>query len=39
MRSLTGNIGFDPVTALPTFGIAIGDIQNPTYSLEEISEP
>ena len=36
MRSLTGNIGFDPVTALPTFGIAIGDIQNPTYSLEEI---
>ena len=36
MRSLTGNISFDPVTALPTFGIAIGDIQNPTYSLEEI---
>ena len=36
MRSLTGNIGFDPVTAIPTFGIAIGDIQNPTYSLEEI---
>lgn len=36
MRSLTSNIGFDPVTSLPTFGIAIGDIQNPTYSLEEI---
>lgn len=36
MRSLTGNIGFDPVTALPTFGISIGDIQNPAYSLEEI---
>lgn len=36
MRSLTGNIGFDPVTALPTFGISIGDIHNPTYSLEEI---
>ena len=36
MRSLTGNIGFDPITALPTFGIAIGDIQNPIYSLEEI---
>jgi AAA+ ATPase superfamily predicted ATPase len=36
MRSLTGNIGFDPVTALPTFGIAIGDIQNPVYSLDEI---
>ena len=36
MRSLTGNIGFDPVTALPTFGISIGDIQNPSYSLEEI---
>lgn len=36
MRSLTGNIGFDPVTSLPTFGIAIGDIRNPSYSLEEI---
>ena len=36
MRSLTGNIGFDPVTALPTFGISIGDIQNPAFSLEEI---
>lgn len=36
MRSLTGNIGFDPITSLPTFGIAIGDIHNPTYSLEEI---
>ena len=36
MRSLTGNIGFDPITSLPTFGISIGEIQNPTYSLEEI---
>lgn len=36
MRSLTGSIGIDPVTALPTFGIAIGDIRNPNYSLEEI---
>ena len=36
MRSLMGNIGIDPVTTLPTFGIAIGEIQNPTYSLEEI---
>lgn len=36
MRSLTGNIGFDPVTSLPTFGISIGEIHNPTYSLEEI---
>lgn len=36
MQSLTGNIGFDPVTALPTFGISIGDIRNPSYSLEEI---
>ena len=26
MRSLMGNIGIDPVTALPTFGIAIGEI-------------
>lgn len=36
MRSLTGNIGFDPITSLPTFGISIGEIHNPTYSLEEI---
>lgn len=36
MRSLTGNIGFDPITLLPTFGISIGEIHNPTYSLEEI---
>ena len=36
MRSLSGHIGFDPVTAMPTFGISIGDIQNPAYSLEEI---
>ena len=36
MRSMMGRVGFDPVTALPTFDIAIGDIQNPIYSLEEI---
>ena len=36
MHSLVGNVGFDITTGLPTFGISIGDIQNPTYSLEEI---
>ena len=34
LQEFTYELG--PVTALPTFGIAIGDIQNPTYSLEEI---
>ena len=36
MHSLVGNVGFDLATGLPTFGISIGDIQNPIYSLEEI---
>jgi len=36
MKSLMGNITFDPATMLPTFGLAIGNIQNPAYSLEEI---
>lgn len=36
MRSLMGNITIDPMTALPVFGLAIGNIQNPNYSLEEI---
>lgn len=36
MRSLTGNLGFDPITNLPKFNMAVGDIKNPSYSLEEI---
>lgn len=36
MRSLTGKLGFDPVSGMPTFGLSLGDIQNPSYSLEEI---
>ena len=36
MHSLVGNVGFDMTTGLPTFGISIGDIHNPSYSLEEI---
>ena len=36
MKSLMGNITIDPATMLPTFGLAIGNIQNPAYSLEEI---
>ena len=36
MKSLMGNITIDPATMLPTFGLSIGNIQNPAYSLEEI---
>ena len=36
MKSLMGNITIDPATMLPTFGLAIGNIQNPAYSLEEV---
>lgn len=36
MKSLMGNITIDPATMLPTFGLAMGNIQNPAYSLEEI---
>ena len=36
MRSLMGNITIDPMTTLPVFGLSIGNIQNPSYSLEEI---
>ena len=36
MKSLIGNITIDPMTSLPVFGLAIGNIQNPSYSLEEI---
>ena len=36
MHSLTGKVTIDHLTGLPSFGIAVGDIQNPVYSLEEI---
>ena len=37
MKSLMGNITIDPATMLPTFGLAIGNIQNPAYSLGRTS--
>lgn len=36
MHSLTGKVTIDHMTGLPSFGIAVGDIQNPVFSLEEI---
>ena len=36
MHSLTGKVTIDHLTGLPSFGISVGDIQNPIYSLEEI---
>ena len=36
LRSLRGSIGYDPIQGTPTFDIKLGDITNPTYTLEEI---
>lgn len=36
LKSINGKFGFDPVTALPTFNIQLGDIDRPDYTLEEI---
>ena len=36
LRSLRGSFGYDPVLNTPTFDIKLGDITNPTYTLEEI---
>lgn len=36
LRSLRGSFGYDPVQGTPTFDIKLGDITNPTYTLEEI---
>ena len=36
LRSLSGSFGFDPIKGTPTFDIKLGDITNPTYTLEEI---
>lgn len=35
-RSLSGKIGFDPVSGLPSFNLQLGDIVKPEYTLEEI---
>lgn len=36
LKSISGKFGFDPVFNLPTFGIELGDIERPEYTLEEI---
>ena len=36
LRSLSGSFGYDPIQGTPTFDIKLGDITNPTYTLEEI---
>ena len=36
LRSLRGSFGYDPIQGTPTFDIKLGDITNPTYTLEEI---
>ena len=36
LKSLTASIGYDPVTAAPTFNIRLGDVESPGYSLDEI---
>ena len=36
LRSLQGSFGYDPIQGTPTFDIKLGDITNPTYTLEEI---
>lgn len=38
LHSLSGSFGYDPVTAMPTFDVKLGDITNPAYTLEEIFE-
>ena len=36
LKSINGKFGFDISTGLPDFSIALGDIEQPTYVLEEI---
>lgn len=36
MKSLQGKITYDSVTGQPAFGISLGDIQRPEFTLEEI---
>ena len=36
LTSLTGKIGFDSITGMPTFNIRLGDITRPEITLEEI---
>lgn len=36
IKSITGKFGFDPMTNLPAFNLALGDIERPEYTLDEI---
>lgn len=36
LRSLSGKMGFDANTGMPTFSLGLGDIEQPEYTLEEI---
>ena len=36
IKSLTGSLGYDPVTGTPSFDVKLGDIQNPELTLQEI---
>lgn len=38
IRSLSACFGYDPVNACPTFSIRLGDIAEPSYTLDEIFE-
>ena len=36
LKSINGCFGYDPLSNTPTFSLSLGDIANPTYTLEEI---
>ncbi len=36
IKSVSGKFGFDPVSGFPSFNVALGDINRPEYTLEEI---
>ena len=36
IKSISGKLGFDPLTNMPTFNIGLGDIEKPEYTLDEI---
>lgn len=36
LKSISGKLGFDPVSGLPVFSLELGDIDRPEYTLEEI---
>ncbi len=36
IKSISGKLGFDPMTNFPTFNVELGDIERPEYTLDEI---